>query len=378
MKAPRLVVAAMLLPLLACYEEPVRDHLHIAFGPGPFVVVTAVRDVAAPETAGDNRAVEDRLDDARSDLEGGWDRWSRSFLELGALADRSTLVREEGRPSRGVHSAILDSFRPLERLLGNEGLAAYLDRAGGLCELQLSPAGSGQASRQQRETFERKLGAWSEAVADYLGSGGELYAHLARAPDRAIPCLAHIFDDHPEASGPLTRDEEELVTVLKRRIERVAEALMIADGEAYSLNELSRLVFDTFQGRLTVAVDGPVVELEGFIDRAAYLERPPVDLWRSLEALTDRWLSPDLVTALVAPGPESAQPETDPVAFAGLPRRWAPAPDAGTVEAALRGRLRPEDLYRIRWRPRPAPTDEEELDLLAIARLAAAERDLPE
>lgn len=375
---PRSVILVSCLPLLACYEEPVRDHLHIAFGPGPVVIVTAVRDIASPETAGDNRAVENRLDQARSDLEGGWDRWSRSFPELGALADRSTLVRDEGRPSRAIHSALLSSFRPVERLLGNEGLGAFLDRSGGTCELQLYPTGSGQATRQQRETFERHLGAWSEAVAAYLDSATGLYEYLAGAPDRAIPCLSHIFDDHPDASGPLTEGEAELVTDLKSRIERVAEVLMIPDGEAYSLNELSRLVFDTFQGRLTVTLDGTVVELEGFTDRTNYLERPPVDLWRSLDALTERWLAPDLVTALVAPGPESAQPDTDPVAFASLPRRWTPAPDAGTVETGLRALLRPEELYRVRWRPRPAPTTDEEIVLLAIDRLTSAERDLPD
>ena len=375
---PWFVVLVSCLPLLACYEEPVRDHLHIAFGPGQIVIVTAVRDIATPESAGDNRAVEDRLDQARSDLEGGWDRWSRSFLELGAIADRSTIVRDEGRPSRGIHSALLDSFRPVERLLGNEGLGAFLERSDATCELQLYPTGSGQATRPQRETFERGLADWSDAVADYFAAAVELYDYLAEAPDRAIPCFAHIFDDHPEESGPLTDDEGDLVTTLKDRIERVSEALLIPDGEAYSLNELSRLVFDTFQGRLTVAVDGPVIELDGFIDRTTYLERPPVDLWRGLEALTDRWLVPDLVTAMVAPGPERAQPDTDLVAFANVPRRWSPPPDAGAVEAGLRVKLRPEDLYRVRWRPRPAPATDEELDLLAVERLASAERDLPD
>lgn len=366
------------LPLLACYEEPVRDHLHITFAPGPAIVVTAVRDIGPGDSAGDNPAVEERVREASSDVEGGWDRWSRGFAELGALADRSTVERRESRARRGIHSALLDSFRPVERLLGNEGLGAFFDEVGGIRELQLHPAGSGQANRQQREDFERDLAEWSEAVSDYLEAGTALYEYLDTAPHRAVPCLAHIFDDHPEESGPLSDDEAELVAAAKDHMERVADALLIDTGRAYSLNELSRLIFDTFQGRLTVAVDGPILELEGFTDHETFVERPPVDLWSALKTMSTQWLSPDLVTALVQPGPEEAQPELDALTFAAFDRRWAPAPDAWTVESELRSRLEPEEIYRVRWRTRSVAGDEDELYIQALQMLADAEGNLPE
>lgn len=377
MRHLRLVVVGLCLPILGCYEEPVRDHLHIIFSPGPAIIVTAVRDIAQPAVAGENPAVEDRLDEARSDLDSGWDRWSRNFAELGAIAERSTIERHDGHARRGIHSALLDSFRPLGQLLGNEGLGAFYENADDARELRLHPTGSGQANRQQREYFERTLVPWSDRVAQYLGAGTALYAYLDAAPNRAVPCFAHIFDDHPESSGPLSPDEEELVAAVKETMESVADALLIDDNQAYSLNELSRLVFDTFQGRLTFAVDGPVLEIEGFVDRETFVERPPVDIWRALEAMVERRLSPDLVTSFVAPGPEEAQPELDPISFAGLPRRWLPAPDPSTVEAELRSRLQPEEVYRVRWKTRPTPDDEDELSELALQQLANAERDLP-
>jgi hypothetical protein len=369
-------VLAFCLPLLACYEEPVRDHLHIVFAPGPAIVVTAVREVASPEAAG-NPAVEDRLDEARSDLASGWDRWSRSFAELDAVAERSTIERLDGEARRGIHSALLDSFRPLERLLGNEGFQAFYDDRGEIRELQLHPVGSGQATREQRERLDRALVSWSHDIAGYLSAAGQLYDHLDRSPDRAVPCFAHLFDVHPEDSGPLADREEELVAEVKQTIEDVAAILVIEDDRAHSPNELSRLVFDTFQGRLTITPDGSVTEVEGFVGGDGFLERPPVSLWRSLESIVGRWLEPDVVTTMVVPAPEDEQPEPDPVAFASRPRRRAPTPDAALVESVLRSRLRPEEVYRVRWRTQPDPDDDDDALEAALALLNTAEQDLP-
>lgn len=378
MKPIRLAVIGLCLPLLACYEEPVRDHLHLVFSPGPAIVVTAVRDIASPAAAGDNSAVEERTDEARIDLVTGLDRWSRSFSELGALADRSTIVRHDGQARRGIHSALLDSFRPIERLLGNEGLDAFYDETGRVRELQLHPAGAGQASRQQRVQLDQAIGDWSEEVSAYLEATVALYAHLDRSPDRAVLCFGYIFDEDQESLGPLSRNEGELVSAVVESMEQVAGVLLIETGQAYSLNELSRLVFDTFQGRLTIAPDGPIIELEGFVEGEEFIERPPVSLWRSLETMVGQWIVPDLITAMVRPGPDEIQPDPDPVVFASLPRRWAPAPDPARVEIELRNRLKPEPVYLVRWETRPAPDDEDEVYELALQLLRTAELNLPD
>jgi len=378
MRPHRTLVVALCLPLLACYEEPVRDHLHIHFAPGPAIVVTAIRDIAPPSSASDNPAVEERTDEARTDLASGWDRWSRSFSDLGAIADRSTIERHDGQARRGIHSALLDSFRPIERLLGNEGLSALYNETGSVRELQLHPTGAGQATRQQRAMFDASLTVWSKEVSAYLQAATALYAYLDEAPERAVPCISHVFDIHAEESGPMTDREDDLVRELKPTMERVAEVLLIDTGQAYSLNELSRLVFDTFQGRLTIALDGPIVDLEGFVEGEAFIERPPVSLWNSLESMVGQWLEPDLVTALVRPGPDEFQPEPDPVSFASLGRRWAPPPDPATVELELRDRLQPSPLYLVRWQTRPPIEDEDEVYEAALQMLRTAEQNLPD
>jgi hypothetical protein len=377
MKALRIAAVGLCLPLLGCYEEPVRDHLHIVFAPGPAIVVTAVREISTV-VDDDNQAVEERVDEARSDLAGGWDRWSRGFAEIEAVADRTTVERHDGQARRAIHSALVDSFRPVERLLGGQGLGAFFEDDGRHRELQLYPTGGGQATRQERELLDEGIDWWSQEVSSYLEATTALYRHLSEAPHRAVPCFAHIFDDHPESSGPLTDDEVEMVEEVKHTSEAVSEVLLVLSDQPFSLNELSRLVFDTFQGRLTVAVDGPVVEIEGFLEHPNFVERPSVDLWGALAGMVGQWLAPDLVTAMVAPGPEELQPDPDPVEFASIPRRWAPPPDSATVEAELRSRLRPEEVYRIRWRTRPAPDDEDLAYLQALELLENAERELPE
>jgi hypothetical protein len=371
------LAVGLCLPLLACYEEPVRDHLHITFSAGPAIVVTAVRDIAPATAAGENSAVEERTDAARVDLATGLDRWSRSFAELGAIADRGTIERHDGQPRRGIHSALVASFRPVERLLGNEGLGAFYDETEGVRELQLHPVGSGQATRQQRVVLSASLTDWSEDVSAYLEAATALYAYLDDAPDRAALCFGYLFDEDQESLGPLGKAEGELVAAVIDSMERVAAVLLIEKGQAYSLNEISRLVFDSFQGRLTVTVDGPVVEIEGFVDHETFVERPPVDLWRALETMVGRWLVPDLVTAMARPGPDEIQPDPDPADFAMLPRRWASPPDPATVEAELSSRLQPEPVYLVRWQTRPAPEDEDEVYETALESLRTAEQNLP-
>jgi hypothetical protein len=153
---------------------------------------------------------------------------------------------------------------------------------------------------------------------------------------------------------------------------------MVDDGEAFSLNELTRLVYDPFPARLTIAVEGQVLEAEGFSAGADFFERPPVDAWNALLSLEGRWISPDLVTAAAAPGSDDVQPDPDVLAVASIPRRYFPPPDAAEVESAIVAGLVPEEMLRLVWRPATvdAAADEESVDWLAV--MAKAETSVPD
>lgn len=374
-----LLVAGCCLALAGCFEEPVREHLHLSLlGPGG-VVVTVIQEVAEPELGRSNPTLARRMDEARRTIEDGSDSWGQRFAALQPLAEHRSIERVDGRLRRSVRSAAFASFDDGARLLEADGLGGSLEVAGGTAELQLFPTGGSRATAVQRQKVERLLNTWSEALAAYLAATVELYRHLEGRPDRAVPCLAHVFGTRAEDAGPLTADEELLVGRVTETVERVAEALLIADGEAFSLNELSRLVYDPFPARLTLSVQGRVLGTAGLVATGGAFERPAIDAWNALRSLEGRWLAPDLVTALAAPLPEERQPEPDPAAFAALPRYIGSPPSPVEVESALLSELVAVPAIGLRWLPVTAGDDSAEIRGEAwLAVLAAAAASVPD
>jgi hypothetical protein len=376
-----IVVAALCLPLAGCFEEPVREHLHLTLhGTGP-VIVTVVQEVADPELAQNNRALTDRMEASRDAIEGGLDPWSRRFAQLSPLAERQSVERVEGRLRRAVHSAVLASFDDAVRIVEADGLTGSLALVGDASELALYPTGGSRATYAQRQDVERRLAAWSVSLADYLEAAIELYTYLDGRPDRALPCLAHIFDKHDgaAATGPLVAHEEALVRRVKESMDGVVEALVVDSGEAYSLNELARLVYDPFPAKLTIAVKGRILGAEGLNEEPGHFERPPVDAWTALRSLEGRWIAPDLVTALASPAPEDRQPDPDPVVFAALQRSFASAPTPDEVASALLSELVPVPVSALRWAPPATPAGDPAGGSEAwLSRLAEAEASVPD
>ena len=255
------------LPLTGCFEEPVVEHFHLTLrGAGP-VIVTVVQEVADPDLASSNTALADRMEASRNALEHELDPWSRRFALLQPLAEHQSIERVDGELRRSVHSAVLASFDDVARMVEAEGLSGNLTVNGGVAELSLFSTGGSRATAVQRQTVERRLVEWSQSLADYFESVIDLYGYLDARSDRSVPCFAHIFDTHEgvPGSGPLKPEEEEMVLRVKDTMDGVVEALLVADGESYSLNELARLVYDPFPARLTISVTGAVLESEGLV-----------------------------------------------------------------------------------------------------------------
>jgi hypothetical protein len=345
-----LIVLASCLATAGCFEEPVREHVHLTMLGGGAAVLTTVQDVASPWQTGSNPELAGRLDDARSELASGWDRWRPLYDELRPVAERYAIELVDQLVRRATYGAVVSTFAPVEEFLGAEGLSASFSQSESIAEIRLYPSGGSRATWRQRQQVASEIDRWAVAVADYLRCAVALYAYLETRPDRAAPCLAHVVDDHEPDFGPLNDHEQRLVTELKPAMEAVADILLVPEDRAFSLNELSRLAFDPFPARLTIALDGPVLESEGFLSDDGVLQRPRVDLWSALMALEGRWLSPDLVTAMVAPAPDDRQPEVEPELLASRPRRFGRPPKAWEVAEALRSGLIPPDMHVVRWR----------------------------
>jgi len=368
------------LPLTACFEEPVREHVHLTIRNDDPIIVTVVQEVASSDVARGNTELAYRLDESRDTIDQSLDPWSRRFALLEPLAERLSIERLEGELRRSIHSAVVPSFNDAVRLLEADGLTGNLTRAGGSAEIQLYPTGGSRATYLQRQEAERRLDDWSQRLAAYFEAVADLYAHLEERPDRAVPCFAHVFDKHEGlgVTGPLDEVEEELVTRAKTTMEEVALVLLVPDDDAFSLNELTRLVYDPFPARLTVAVEGHVLSFEGWIEDGGFYERPAVDAWNALRSFEGRWISPDLVTAAAAPLPEEQQPDPDVLLFASLPRRFTSPPSSGDVEAALLAAMVPESRLQLRWRTPPRVEGEfVELPSEWLEAMAAAEATVP-
>ena len=375
------LIVLLCLPLVGCYEEPVGEHVHLWLsGPG-LTVVTVIQEVAEPDRGQSNENLADRLESSREEIDSGLDRWSRRFDLIDMVAERLIMERIRGGLRRSVHTAATSSFEEIMPMFEADGLTGGIVSAGGDAELTLFPTGGSRATALQRQAAERRLSKWSSLVAEYFEALIELYEYLDSRPDRTVQCYAHIFDDHEGHgdTGPLSESEGDLVTAIKTSMENVADALAVPSDEAFSLNSLTRLVYDPFPARLTVVVSGEVLESEGFSEAGGFFERRPVDAWSALNSLAGRWASPDLVTTAFAPVPVDELPELDLEQLMGLPRRYGSPPAAFEVESALLAELVPEELLRIRWRPVPMPPPEsfeEEPNWTAV--MTAAEASVPD
>ena len=190
------LVVGLCVPLFACFEEAVREHVHLTLrGDGP-VIVTVVQDVADPRLAEDNEELANRMEESRNSIENNLDPWSRRFaLEL-PLAEHMSIQRVEGKLRRSVHSAVLSSFDEVAGMIEADGLTGDLAVAAGVAELSFYPTGSTRATYTQRQEAERLLNEWSDSLATYFETAIDLYTYLERNPDRAVPCFAQIFDVH--------------------------------------------------------------------------------------------------------------------------------------------------------------------------------------
>jgi hypothetical protein len=374
-------IALLCLPLTACFEEPVREHLHLTIRGDGSVVATVVQQVAPADRARDNPELSDRLEESRANLEQRLDPWSQRFAKLTPLAEHQSLEMSEGEVRRSIHSAVFESFDEAAQLVEADGLTGNVVDSGRSLELSLFPTGGSRATYFQRQQTDRRLHQWSTDLANYFDAVVDLYTHLDRQPGRAVPCLAHVFDVHEGLgeTGPLTSIEEELVTRAREAMERVADALLVPDDEAFSLNEISRLVYDPFPARLTIAVDADVLDSSGFITGAGFFERPAVHVWNALKSLEGRWVAPDLVTAAAAPVPDDQQPDPDVLLLSSLPRRYSSSPTSGEVEFAILAELVPEEMLQLRWRKAGKPPEEPDFgsdNWLEV--MAAAEANIPD
>ncbi len=389
-----LATLAGLLLLSGCFEEPVRDELTIRFQPGnvdPHSLseigllpceIELVTRIEPDEGRGDNPNLQARVDERRRQILSGQDAWAARFTGLGAGSRHVGFDWEDGVLRQARRVARLDLAEhpdALHQFFADTAVAVDSSAEHGRVELSLTPLAAGRANRRQRQLYDRFVGPWTDSLATYFRATSALYTYLDRHPGRARVTLGALLGDALDGEDAdaykqrLRPPEKPLVEAVDAAMDKAAEVLVIDQNEAYSINEISRLLFDPFPAHIRVIPGGPVIEAEGFEpdgsgqgegggrsgDEAGVLEIRGFSLWEALESLQGRWLAPDpllLYVRLRGGIRGEPTPELTLDQIAARDRFAAtPSPSADEIRAAIEERLRPEPLYRVVWQtPWPA------------------------
>jgi hypothetical protein len=353
----------VIVALTACLEPPISESLDIRILPGGASVATIGIVVRKPSDFEGSPKVRQRLETETRALEEGTDPWSSRLRAATPARERDVADREGGRLFRVTRHASFDAPADLQAFLRDTGVGIGYGEGAGWAELTILPGRTGRPTTAQRERVKAELGVWSASLAAYFAATADLYAYLDRQPERARPCLAVLLTKLPEGEK-LTDEEARLTKAVDETMTECGSVLAVPSDEAYTVDELSRMVYDPFPAPVRVSVPGKIVEREGFPgELEAPLRIPATSLWSSFEATEGRWAAPDIALAVWRHDRAGTEEELDLEAFLALPRR-ATRPDADEVRAAIESALRPASVYRVRWTPAgatdaPLPFDRE-------------------
>jgi len=341
---------------LSCFEQPVRERLVLKFLHGDAVMIAVSVDLAAEEAFEENRAARERIQTLRRDLEQDKDAWARRIASVEPTLERTLWDRQDGKLQSVSRRIVLEHAADLRRFFSDTLISAQIAQREAEMELTLTPGAGSRSSRAQREEFEKRLSVWLASYSRYLHDMSELYATLEDHPSRAAVCFAAVLaeeagDEKLEELGPPTSQEQERVDAVRKSIEETLSLFSLPEQSPYSLEELSRLVYDPFPAPLTVQLPAPALQSEGFVDQGNQtFEIPTRSLWEALGALGDRWIQPDLLR--VKYRLETRHKPLDLDALVDVKRSTTSPPTAAELEKALQEQLAPARLYLVRWSTR--------------------------
>ena len=364
------------LLLLGCFEDPIEERCTLRVEPTGEVRVTVETVVRRP--LGGNRQFDERLAALDQELMGGYGRWQARFERIEGDREGLSWERWEGHLVR--HERWLQLPEPeqqLPELFGDTPIDVELQRGDESAELTLVAGPSDRATRRERERIDQTLVAWSEDLAAHLAATAELWRYFESHPDRAGPVTWMLFDDMLEEEDrgrtELLPVEEDLVLRSQRAQQRVVEIFDFPEDEAFTLQEISRRVFDPFPAVFAVELpEGSLLlEREGFeLGDDGRLVVPRHSLWDAFVSLEGRWVSPDPLLAQVRQALIDDDAPFPVEAFLDQEFRFPATSPRGTeVARNLRQALRPTELYRAVWLAPVAPDEPtEEAEALAARR----------
>lgn len=368
-----LLTLAALVGGLSCFElsPPVEESLCLSFRPDGAVEVTAEVTIADPAVRfTDNASARERIAESRRQYGAGLDPWTRRFDSVDWERETVTWEKIKGGLVRFKRTGLLSDPVRLPAFFADLPLAASYERGEGFAELTLVPLAPGRASRAEREEMARHTEAWVAAAREYERQLADLYRYLEAHPDRVRACLGEMYEDslgptEKENLPGLLPEEEGRMESLGEAMGKLADFIQVQSDQPRSPDELARWVYDPFPGRTEVVVPGEPLEVEGFQPAApGHVVHTPLGLWRALEILGERFVSPDPIVPLLRHFiEENGAPLYTLDGLVATPRRAGPAPTEAELQALLDSALAPAPRYRVRWAQAARPSEgEAEID----------------
>jgi len=344
-----------------CFEtQPVREQIDVFFHEDGAAEVAITTEITLGAYDDDNPRLRDRVSRLGEDLIGGANAWSRGISAVGPERERRTYEFDKGHLTQTTLESLLLDPEKLPVLFEEFPVGAFVSREGAVVTLEFVPARLSRASERQERRVSEAAGAFAGTLESYLRSLSDLYDYLERNPSRARACFAKLLGITGDAAGEgaeLSPKEAELADAADKAQNALLDILTVSKGEAFTVDELSQLVFDPFPGPVTVEVTGRVIDQEGFeFDEDGRYLVPEIGLWSALEALEDRWVSPLPVVEMVAAYREEQESgeEADEAAIldslTSYPREVRSLARKEEILSAIEDELRPAEVYRLRWR----------------------------
>ncbi|MCG3191414.1 MAG: hypothetical protein DIJKHBIC_00641 [Thermoanaerobaculia bacterium] len=350
-----LAVAVAASMVVSCIPEPpIRESILLRFDQAGHLQVFATTRIRGGKD--ESRPVQDRISAAREAALRNDDFWARALRPLSPPRERVTFGWEKGELRTVERSALLEDQDAVTRLFSEVPVSAFVAASGLERTLEIHPARTLRATARQRQIVNQALGRFAGQATNYLRATATVYHYLDDRPERARDVLAHVFADRLggeklDERFPVSEAEAVLAESLKDAMGALTSVFSIAEEEAFTLDELSRLVYDPFPAVLSVEVPGPAEEVAGFRHGEGNLwSAPSVGIWGAMNGLLERWVTPEPISVLVSPEGLEPTGKLDIDAFAALPRTVKGTPGADDVRAALEAGLAPARVYRLKWR----------------------------
>ena len=418
----RLFIPALLVAVLAgCTDDPVAETLSLEFfpeSPAPaepspegdapppsyagFVRVEAQVDIRRHMIPKNNSPIARRVNDRTEALMSGYDPWHIRFDRVFEPIADGAEWRRAGReltsyrrwalaadPNAALQDFFVDTpMRPVFEVWDNERRLPDQSRTPPqTVTLAFVFSGGTRATAGESSTTYRGFRAFAADAARYQRRVAALWRYMDENPGRRFETLRGLFaaadgEELPEsqliaqprqlappaAPPPARRGSESLprrrdleIELIERVVaagEPLVKIFEVPKDDSFTLQELSRRVFDPFPGVVTAKPDGVVVEAVGFVEGGGGYSIPSLDLWNAYKALDRLFVSPDpLVFLLETQGDDFGCDEDDDAcrnsarvsAFLQSGPLTASPGSSTRIQQALEAELRPLDEYRLVW-----------------------------